>query len=213
MKKGIFHLNFIILIFTISMSSMTTLAAYNFNSKIKYKVGFKTEIEKPWIFFDLGNTLIDQKREKKKLFYMPGALGYLKDLKKLGYRIGVISNIPEKFGTNYTNKLKSLKHYVSKNWKDSESFDWNVFDKIILPLNDRERKPAPTLFSRAISVAGNCPLLFMSENPLEVKAASDLGFSTFQVKKQVKGPIFLQKKKIKDKLLAVSKPSGSTNCF
>lgn len=140
----------------------------------------KTNVIRPWIFFDLGNTIVDT-TSKKKIHYYPNTVKYLKNLKEQGYRIGVISNIPEKFGKTYDEKLATLKGYINKKWDDKVPFDWTVFDEIILPLNDGERKPAPILFKRAIARAGRCPIVFMGENNKEIEAAKNLGLSTFQV--------------------------------
>ena len=50
----------------------------------------------PWVFFDLGNTLVDTKTyDYNKIFYMPGALKYVKDLRAKGYHLGLIVNYPD----------------------------------------------------------------------------------------------------------------------
>ncbi len=46
------------------------------------------ESNAPWIFFDLGKTLIDHTRDYSQMRYLPGALEYVKGLKKRGYHWG-----------------------------------------------------------------------------------------------------------------------------
>tara|TARA_R110002072_G_scaffold534_7_gene4139 strand:- start:42670 stop:43269 length:600 start_codon:yes stop_codon:yes gene_type:complete len=145
----------------------------------------KTNVIRPWIFFDLGNTVVDT-TSKKEIHYYPNTFQYLKNLKEQGYRIGIISNIPEKFGKDYNEKLATLKKYINSKWSDDTPFDWTLFDEVIIPLNDKERKPSPILFKRAMARAGRCPIVFMGENQKEVAAAKDLGLSTFQVGKKGK---------------------------
>ena len=76
-----------------------------------------------------------------------------------------------------TEKLWFLKSYVENRWVDSIPFNWDIFENVILPKNDSERKPAPFMFQEAISVAPACPLVFMGETLEEIVAANDLGFS------------------------------------
>ncbi len=53
-----------------------------------------------WVFFDLGNTVINVK-DKKNFKYFDGSREYIKQLRTLGFKLGVISNIPESFGSSY----------------------------------------------------------------------------------------------------------------
>lgn len=140
----------------------------------------KTLKNRPWIFFDLGDTILNTEDKSKMEFY-PGALTYLNNLKEQGYLIGVITNIPEKFGKNYDEKVTTLKKYVSSKWTGKEKLNWDIFDKVIIPMSDAERKPALKLFNQARALSGNCPTIFMGENQKEVEAAASLGINTFQV--------------------------------
>ncbi|MBI3534333.1 MAG: hypothetical protein HY072_02430 [Deltaproteobacteria bacterium] len=64
------------------------------------------ECKRPWIFFDLGETLIatyiddnDKTNDYKNMKYLDGAFEYLQELEKLNYPIGLIVDVPEKWGT------------------------------------------------------------------------------------------------------------------
>ena len=64
----------------------------------------------PWVFFDLGDTLIDVKSRKgKDVQYLPGAAEYLADLRSKGYHIGLITNVPENWGPDHRTKVQVLK--------------------------------------------------------------------------------------------------------
>lgn len=133
---------------------------------------------KKWIFFDLGNTIINT--QEIEFNYFPDAKDHLIKLKHEGYTLGLISNIPESFGETYEQKLKTLKDYISTKWDISnDSFDWSVFDEILLPLSNKELKPNRILFDRASVIAQNCPILYVSENLAEVRAATELGLASY----------------------------------
>lgn len=135
------------------------------------------ETLKPWIYFDLGDTVIDTK-DMKKLKYFKGAKDYLSELRQKGFQIGLITNIPETFGQDYDEKLETLKKMINDGWIDRDVFDWNQFDRIILPLKNSEMKPAPTLFMKALSEAKGCPSAYFSENEKEIIAAKSHGFAS-----------------------------------
>lgn len=141
-----------------------------------FKVQANTEL-KPWIYFDLGDTIIDTK-DMKKLKYFKGAKDYLSELKRKGFHIGLITNIPETFGTDYSEKLETLKKLIHDGWIDNENFDWEVFDQVILPMKNTEMKPAPTLFIKALQSASGCPTAYIGENEKEIVAAKGHGFAT-----------------------------------
>jgi FMN phosphatase YigB (HAD superfamily) len=136
----------------------------------------KTNAKNLWVYFDLGNTVINVK-DKKSFKYFEGSREYITQLKEFGFKIGVISNIPESFGPDYETKLKTLKQYISSRWSEEERFDWDIFDNIYLPLSNDELKPAPILYQRALGDNGNTKSLFISETPKEVEAAQNLGFA------------------------------------
>jgi len=112
--------------------------------------------KKPWIYFDLGNTVVNT-NDMKHLKYMKGAREYIEELKREGFKVGIISNIPEDWGMDYDEKLQSLKKVIQDGWEEERPFDWTVYDEVILPLKNTEMKPAPILFLKAINKAESCP--------------------------------------------------------
>jgi phosphoglycolate phosphatase-like HAD superfamily hydrolase len=130
----------------------------------------------PWVYFDLGDTVISTS-DMKHLHYFKGAKAYMEDLKKNGFKIGIITNIPETWGMDYDEKLQTLKNVIQTGWDDNEPFDWAVYDDIILPLKNTEMKPAPTMFIKAIDKAFGCPSAFIGESPKEIQAATDAGMA------------------------------------
>ncbi len=140
-----------------------------------------TACTKPWVFFDLGNTLIasDPGVEMK---YIPGAHEYVKQLKRRGFRIGMITNVPEKWGPSSKEKVRKLKKTLMESWSRDpaqDPMDWSDFaDALIFtPPRDEYRKPAPYLFKAALSQVileegeTHCKVFFEGEDPKEVAAA------------------------------------------
>jgi FMN phosphatase YigB (HAD superfamily) len=113
----------------------------------------------------------------KHLKYIKEAREYIEELKHEGFKIGIISNIPENWGMDYDEKLLSLKKFINDGWSEERPFDWSVFDEIILPLKNSEMKPASTLFLKAISKAESCPSAYIGETPKEIAAAQELGMA------------------------------------
>ena len=146
------------------------LGLFSFNSKAQ---DLKL---KPWVYFDLGETVVSTK-DMKHIKYMPGAKGYIEDLKREGFNVGIITNIPETWGMNYQEKLETLKKVIQDGWDDSQPFDWGVYDEVILPLKNSEMKPAPTLFQKAIMRSEGCPSLYIGESIKEIDAAKNLGMA------------------------------------
>jgi len=144
---------------------------------------------RPWLFFDLGNTLIDT-RDWSHVTHLPGAKDYLIRLKAAGYSLGLIANIPEDWGTTEAEKLQALKANVAKDWAEAEPFDWDLFTCVLVPLKNAERKPAPALFLRAQESADGCPTIYQGEDSTEVQAANSLGMRSYQVGQPAK-PFFL----------------------
>ncbi|MFA6239119.1 MAG: hypothetical protein WC635_17400 [Bacteriovorax sp.] len=132
--------------------------------------------KKPWIYFDLGDTVVNTK-DMLHLRYMPGAREYMEQLKREGYKLGIISNIPENWGMDYEEKLLSLKKVIQDGWEEDGPFDWSVYDEILLPLKNTEMKPSATLFLKAISIADVCPSAYIGESPKEIVAAQNLGMA------------------------------------
>lgn len=132
--------------------------------------------KKPWVYFDLGDTIVKTK-DMKHLRYEKGAREYMEELKREGFKIGIISNIPENWGMDYDEKLQSLKKVIQEGWDEERPFDWTVFDEVILPLKNTEMKPAPTLFLKAITKAESCPSAYVGESPKEIVAAKEVGMA------------------------------------
>jgi phosphoglycolate phosphatase-like HAD superfamily hydrolase len=128
-----------------------------------------------WVYFDLGNTLVNT-ADWDHLKYMPQAREYLRDLKASGFHLGLISNVPESWGATPEAKIAALKNEIAKTWSETDAFDWTVFDSVLLPPTNQDRKPAPYLFLEARGVAGHCKLAYEGEEAAEVKAATDAGF-------------------------------------
>lgn len=146
---------------------------------------------KTWVFFDLGNTLIDTSDFSHQR-YMPNAQMYLKALRSHGFAIGLTLNIPESWGSTGIGKFAEIVRFIDgkrKNsaphadWADSSEFDWNDFDDsgVLFPYFNTERKPGPTLFLRALSIASPCGALFQGEDDAEIQMANSVGLSTYKV--------------------------------
>ena len=135
-----------------------------------------TQEEKTWIFFDIGNTLIDS-RVDGDFFMLEGAMSYIESLSKNGYSLGIISNVPPDWN------VETLKRFIEDNWrKDSPRFPWKVFeDRILIPDLARHRKPNPYLFKKAKKISKGNVAFFFSENKKEVEVARVEGFLTYQV--------------------------------
>lgn len=132
--------------------------------------------KKPWVYFDLGDTVVNTK-DTKHLKYMKGAREYVDELKREGFKVGIISNIPESWGMDYDEKLQTLKKFIHDSWDETTPFDWTVYDEIILPLKNVERKPAPTLFLEAIAKAQSCPSAYIGDSQQEITAANNVGMA------------------------------------
>jgi hypothetical protein len=156
----------------------------------------KTAIDKPWIFFDLGKTLIDtvnynpETESFEKEWYMPGSHAYLTELKAKGFRLGLIVNIPEAWGHSYEQKLAKLKLSVESGWNDDPNspaqaaFDWTMFDKVILPRDDGERKGTGNLsiYLRALEAAAPCAIVYQGESAQEMTEADMAGAVTWHAR-------------------------------
>ncbi|MBX9766805.1 MAG: hypothetical protein K2X47_06000, partial [Bdellovibrionales bacterium] len=71
---------------------------------------------KPWVFFDLGQTIVDTDTNKyNPMFYMPNAYEYVQSLNKLGHKTGMIIDIPEQWGRD-TAELKAIKDLATAKW-------------------------------------------------------------------------------------------------
>ncbi len=99
---------------------------------------------KAFIFFDLGDTLIDtHTHDYNPMFAMPGALAHLRELNSLGYPLGIISDVPESWGRDQldvakikdypTAKFKRLLNFIDGVYSGDRSswlgpkFEWSLF--------------------------------------------------------------------------------------
>lgn len=159
----------------------------------------QAEVEKSsWVFFDLGDTVVSSARANH-MHYFQGTKEYIEELKRQGFRVGLMTNIPETWGRNYDEKWQSLKKYINDNWDGEDVFDWSVFDEVILPLNNGERKPAPPMYARALSFSADCPSVFIGDSALEVEAAIHMGMAG-KIFKQEDSEFYIPIDKIKSYL-------------
>jgi len=131
----------------------------------------------PWIFFDLGKTLIDHARDYSRMRYLPGALDYVKGLKKHGYHLGLLVNWPENEGNGNAEKLRLLKDFVQPKWVDKVPLDWSLFDAVLFPPKDIYRKPHPYLFIEALRTAAPNAVVYQGEDKEEIEVARNLGLT------------------------------------
>ncbi len=135
---------------------------------------------RPVYFFDLGQVLINTS-DWDHLKYMNEAQEYLHQLKARGERLALITNVPESWGADYDAKLQTLKGVIAKTWIEPTAFEWELFEMILLPLSDAQRKPAPFLFQDAIQKALPCPAFYQGEDLIETQAADREGMQSYQV--------------------------------
>ncbi len=140
---------------------------------------------KAWVFFDLGNTIVDTRTYNyEKIFYIPGALEYLNELKHKGYKLGLIINIPEEWGQTYSKKIKALKDFIQASWTDPQPMTWELFNAgIFVPSKDIYRKPHPYLFKKVVRRAARrgCKVIYQGEIKEELEIAKQAGMVTHQV--------------------------------
>ncbi len=146
---------------------------------------------KPWVFFDLGNTLVIH-REGTPSRYAPGAKEYINELKRRGFQIGLITNVPIEWGPTSQEKIEALRRLLADSWSrgpDSIPMDWEDFpeNRILVPNAEAERKPAPFLFQSALALVSHeengadCKVVFQGEAPDEVQSARDQGITAYLV--------------------------------
>lgn len=136
--------------------------------------------DRPWIFFDLGDVLIDT-RDWSRLRHEAGAAEYLSALHTAGFKLGIITNVPESWGSAPAAKLSRLQEEIAATWVEDAPFRWGWFEAILTPPDDARQKPHPYLFDQARALAGDCPALYQGENDAEVEAAKRQGLETHHV--------------------------------
>lgn len=127
------------------------------------------------VFFDLGEVLIDT-HDSRHLQFMPGAETYLQNMHAAGFRLGLITNVPESWGSTTDEKIEHLKGFVAQNWSGPREFPWAMFEQIHVPPRDELRKPHPHMFLQARSDLDPCRPIFHGEEPNEVESAKNAGF-------------------------------------
>lgn len=146
---------------------------------------------RPWVFFDLGNTIV-MSAPGVPAQYAPGAHAYLRELRRRGFPVGLITNIPEKWGNTRAEKVRALKDFIAETWtKDPsvEAMEWGDFPDavILIPFHDVERKPDPFLFRSATALVklaegdSGCPIVYQGEDPAEIEAARKEGLIGYRV--------------------------------
>lgn len=139
---------------------------------------------KPVLFFDLGDTLVDTSSTNfQRVTYIPGAHGYLSDLRAKGYRMLMIVNVPAAWGKNEDERAAATAKYLQDHWVDTRPFDWSLFERVITPEADELRKPHPHMFqiAKTIADATACPAIFQGEAADEISTAGQLGMFGFHV--------------------------------
>ena len=136
-----------------------------------------------WLYFDLGEVIVTG-NPTAGYTYVPGAMDYLKAMRLQGYKLALVSNIPESWGPSCGAKFANLQTFLGTRLHETIPMDWTLFDKVLLPPFDRYRKPHPFLFMRALLNA--CPgrALYVGEEQAEVSAAKGLGFATYKSSEQ-----------------------------
>ena len=138
----------------------------------------------PYVFFDLGNTLVDTETyHYKKMYYEPGAYAHVKQLRANGVHQGLLINYPDSTGANEAAKIADLKIFLQAGWwlptpDAPKTFDWTDYDLgVYVPDHDSNSKPKPYLFNIAIALAkqAGCPVIFEGDDPDELAQAGRLG--------------------------------------
>jgi len=144
-----------------------------------------------WVYMDLGEVIVTGD-DTNGFDFIPGALNLLAELNTAGYRVALISNIPESWGARCSEKFNSLKTYLDSNMNGPQTLDWTIFDKIILPPFDRYRKPKSFMFMSALANACPNKSIFVGEDSDEVKAATDIGIAAFNTELERSLPTLVQ---------------------
>jgi len=139
------------------------------------------QLEKPAVFFDLGNVIVNTSNWKD-VHYFESALQILSELEHAGISSNLIANIPDSFGSSCEAKFERLKGFMEEVWRPgAQPFDWNQFDSVYVPPSDDLSKPHPYLFVGAASHICPRPMLFLGEDLEEVRTAEELGIGAFPV--------------------------------
>lgn len=135
----------------------------------------------PWVFFDLGKTLINHNSDYTDMRYIPGTVDYLRGLKNRGFHLAILINWPEEEGNGDAEKLALCRRFVSDGWNGPAPFDWELFDAVFFPPKNVYRKPHPYLFRKALKTASPAAAVYQGENPAEIEAAEKAGMTAHRV--------------------------------
>lgn len=158
-----------------AIAAVGLLAAFTTSSLATAAGESPVNCARGWVFFDLGNTLVDTSGER--IHYLPEARNYIRALREAGFHLGLISNVPDSWGPSVEAKLAHLKEEIASTWSEAEAFEWDAFELVLLPPSDADRKPAPFLFKQALTAAGTCATTYEGEDAREVRAAIGFGIA------------------------------------
>ena len=136
------------------------------------------EPAKDWLYFDLGEVIVTG-NPTAGYTYVPGAMAYLTAMRAQGYKLALITNIPESWGATCELKYQTLQTFLGTRLHEPVPMEWTKFDAVVVPPFDRYRKPHPFMFLAGLANA--CPgrTLYVGELAQEVQTAKGLGFATF----------------------------------
>ncbi len=137
---------------------------------------------KPWVFFDLGYTLLYHDEHHNNMKYIPHATEYLQTLKDRGFHLGLLVNWPENEGNNDGEKLILMENFLNDRWTDRIPLNLDIFEAVHFPPTGDHYKPHPHLFRKALKIAGQCNAVFKSENGRETSSALTVGLLARKVK-------------------------------
>lgn len=182
---------------SISKTALMTLVCVC-GAGFETRAGAETACARPWIFFDMGNTVTDTSHRDEygdflEEFYRPGVVNYLTDLQNAGYPIGMIINIPETM-TMADLKAEVTEDFKQSHLKDGAVFDWSAFENsggVLIPGKNFRRKPNRYMFCKAAEAAARagCRAIYQGEDLLNpdkkrrshLEAAARAGIASFDI--------------------------------
>jgi FMN phosphatase YigB (HAD superfamily) len=147
-----------------------------------------TDYTDDWLFFDLGEVIVTG-TPTDGYHYTPGVLEYLQAARTAGYKLALLTNIPETWGLSCAEKFTALQEFLGLRLQEETVFNWKMFDAVVMPPFDRYRKPHRLMFLHALSLGCNGRALFVGESPSEVSTATDIGFATYTVPPDASTPL------------------------
>lgn len=181
----------------------------------------RADEKKAWIFFDLGQTLVDTDSfSYNPMFYLPGAKEYLDQVVAAGHPVGLIIDIPEDWGKGYPAKdeltskwLRTIDFIAGKVPDDGASWRGDPFDitpfgsfqgqgkdrvfkgRVLLPFTNAQRKDEGSTYlfeeARRMAEAEGAKVLYVSEAADHVQAARGVGLAGHTILPGVTGPMYV----------------------